>query len=208
MIFYHYEASQCWDDTSNERLFSSFCWWNVSFFKILTHFHLAENMWNWLIYYCQHSLNKSCGALCLAICAIWITSAFHSWCSLVTAIQYGWMAASGKQAKARKHKIWMIQRANISQERDETAAQQRHQPRYCILWCTVLIYFCFRIPGIISFFCGNWNIKFFFSDFGNFRFFTESPGFISGEIAEPKKWNTASNVHDFWDLVFMTGINL
>lgn len=56
-----------------------------------------KNPSDWLIYYCQHSLNKSGGVLSLAICAVWVTSAFHSCCSPVTAIHNGWVDASGKQ---------------------------------------------------------------------------------------------------------------
>lgn len=37
-------------------------------------------------------LNKGGSALCLAICAIWITSTFHSWCSVVTAIVCVWLS--------------------------------------------------------------------------------------------------------------------
>lgn len=56
-------------------------------------------------YYCQHSLSKTGNILCHAICAIWTTSTFHSWCSAVKAILYVWLTECIRETnKPRQHK--------------------------------------------------------------------------------------------------------
>lgn len=163
LFFFHHHMtdrdwSQYWDALNKYIfLFFSSCWWHVSFYGILTHFHLAENMKKWLIYYCQHSLSKTGSVLCLAICAIWIIFTFHSWRSVVTAILYVWLGERIRETnKARKHKN-CISYTNRGASYRAVKLDMQHCAQ--LLYCGVSSYICVYYKLVDIFYVFEWVLR-------------------------------------------------
>lgn len=167
LFLYHHDWSQNWDDAPDKLLFFLSWWWHVSFCRMLTHFYLDQNMSNGLIYHCRHSLNKTGSILCLAICAIWITFTFHSWCSLVTAILDGWVDALEKQTNQGNTKSIFHPEINISEEVCRVWQQLRNQPQCCLLYCVscdihIFLFLFQHLKIDLICFSGQW--KYWWSD--------------------------------------------